>query len=113
MKEKDKLLLKLEVIIGILASIVLFSFIVPASTLEIGTGIGTLLIITGLILFIWAMCYGLKIEQVAGYYECGKCHHKHIPTYKSVFLAMHIGRTRYLTCPKCKKKSWNKKRLSK
>jgi DNA-directed RNA polymerase subunit RPC12/RpoP len=54
----------------------------------------------------------LKVEQIAGYYECGKCHNKYIPTYKSVNLAPHLGRTRYMKCPKCEKKSWNKKVLS-
>ena len=50
------------------------------------------------------MLYALKIEQVAGYYECNECHHKYIPTYLSVFLAMHMGRTRYMKCPECGKK---------
>ena len=32
--------------------------------------------------------------------------------FKSVLWAMHVNRTRYLKCPKCEKKSWNKKVLS-
>ena len=55
----------------------------------------------------------LKIEQTAGYYECKKCHHRYVPTYKSVFSAMHYGRTRYMKCPKCQKSAWNKKVLTK
>ena len=42
---------------------------------------------------------------------CAKCGHKHVPTYKAVFLAMHMGRTRHLRCPKCGEKSWQKKVL--
>ena len=35
------------------------------------------------------------------------------PTYKAINLAMHMGRTRYMRCPKCCKKSWQKKVISK
>ena len=69
------------------------------------------LIIAGFVIFTVSMLYGLKIEQVAGYYECSECHHKYVPTYKSVNLAMHMGRTRRMKCPKCGKKSWQKKVL--
>lgn len=53
-----------------------------------------------------------KLEQRIGYYECKNCGHKHIPTYKSVLFAPHIGRTRYMKCPKCIRKAWQKKVLS-
>ena len=53
----------------------------------------------------------VKIEQVAGYYECQKCHHKYVPTYWTTNLAPHIGRTRHMRCPKCGEKSWQKKVL--
>ena len=72
-----------------------------------------LLIIIGFVPFLVGATYALKIEQVAGYYECAKCHHKYVPTFKSVFFAMHIGRTRFMKCPKCNKISWNKKVISK
>ena len=75
--------------------------------------IRVLLIAFGFITFIIGGHYALVIEQIAGYYECAKCHNKYVPTYKSVFLAMHSGRTRYMKCPKCNKKSWNKKVLAK
>jgi len=53
------------------------------------------------------------IEQKAGYYECQKCHDRHVPTYWQTNLAMHIGRTRYMKCPKCGCWSWQKKVLTK
>ena len=55
----------------------------------------------------------LKIEQTAGYYECAKCAHRYVPTYKSVFMAAHVNRTRYMQCPQCGEKSWQKKVISK
>ena len=76
-----------------------------ASLAEIQDSIRLLIIIPSTI-FVFLMCFVLlRIEQVAGYYECQKCHHKYVPTYKSVFWTAHIGRTRYMKCPKCNKKS--------
>jgi len=36
-----------------------------------------------------------------------------VPSYAAVNLACHIGRTRYLKCPECGKKSWQQKKLGK
>ena len=54
----------------------------------------------------------LKIETETGYYECQKCHYKYVPKYSQVYFAMHSGTTRYMKCPKCNKKSWQRKTLS-
>ncbi len=32
--------------------------------------------------------------------------------YSQVYFAMHSGTTRYMKCPKCNKKSWQRKTLS-
>ena len=112
-EESDKRLLRVEVIVGILNIIMFLSLVTIASLAEIQDSTRLLIIITSTI-FVFLMCFVLlRIEQVAGYYECQKCHHKHIPTYKSVFWAAHIGRTRYMKCPECNKKSWQKKVISK
>ena len=72
-----------------------------------------LLIVIGSVIFACGVSNAIKIEQVAGYYECSNCNHKYVPTYQNVFWTMHMGRTRKMKCPKCNKKSWNKKRISK
>ena len=108
----DKQLLVLEIFIGALAVIILFVCISIASFVNMKDIYRTLLFTFGVIAFLVSMFLALRIEQTAGYYECKKCKHKYIPTYQSVFWAMHIGRTRYMKCPKCSKKSWNKKVLS-
>jgi DNA-directed RNA polymerase subunit RPC12/RpoP len=71
------------------------------------------LIAAGMIPFVICMGYALQIEQKAGWYECAKCGHKYVPTYKSVLWAMHVNRTRYMMCPECGEKSWQRKRISK
>ena len=86
---------------------------VIASYVQIEEWLRILLILIGLAPILIACPFMLKIEQVAGYYECKKCGHRYVPTFKAVNLAMHMGRTRYLKCPGCGKKSWQKKVISK
>ena len=112
-EQSDKRLLTMEIVIGVLTSLVFFALIFIASFIEMQTWIRIALIIFGVITFIVGMHYCLKIEQTAGYYECSKCHHKYIPTYSSVLWAMHINRTRYMKCPKCNQRSWQKKVIKK
>lgn len=112
-EDADKKMLKLEWAIGYISSITFLILIFVASFIEMETWIRILLIILGLSTFLIGMHNCLRIEQTAGYYECAKCHNKYVPKYSSVFWAMHIGRTRYLKCPKCGEKSWSKKVLTK
>ena len=39
-------------------------------------------------------------------YECSRCHHKFVPTYKSILMSLHRDTERYIKCPYCNKKSW-------
>lgn len=112
-EKRDKEFLNMEIFIGILVSIILISCVFVASFVNIPNWSRIGLIIIGLIPFIIGVGYAIKIEQVAGYYECRNCHFKYIPTYKSVFFSMHSGRTRYMKCSKCGEKTWNKKVISK
>ena len=111
-EQKDKQLLNLEILLGLLVTIIFLVCVFVSSFVDMNDLYRVLLIIFGFILFILGNSYCLRIEQTAGYYQCGKCHHRYIPTFKSVFWAMHIQRTRYLKCPKCGKFSWNRKVIS-
>ena len=113
-EENDKRLLKLEVVIGVLSVLVLLVPIIIGSLVNgLEDWQRLLIVFSGFIPCIIGIFYAVKIEQVAGYYECKLCGHKYVPTYKAVNVAMHIGRTRYLKCPKCNKKSWQKKVINK
>ena len=112
-EEADKRLLSLEVFIGITATVVLFVFIFMAAFLQMETWLKIALIVFGFALFLAGCFYALKIEQVAGYYACSLCNHRYVPTYKAVNMAMHMGRSRYMRCPNCNRKSWQKKVLTK
>ncbi len=108
-----KFLLTLEWVIGIFSVIILLSFILIASFVKMENAIRIILCVIGFVLCLLGLHFCLVIEKDAGFYECARCHHKYIPTYKSVFLSTHIGRTRYMKCPHCNKKSWNKKTINK
>ena len=87
--------------------------LLAAYTLGEGTLFGIIVTIATIILVIVAF-YALKLEIDAGYYECRKCHHKYVPdSYWRVMLSPHINTIRYLKCPKCGKRSWSKKVMSK
>lgn len=112
-EESDKHLLKLEWVIGILSMIVLFVPIFIGALVPMEDGYRLIVVFSGFIPAFVGFFYAVKIEQVAGYYKCKECGHSYVPTYKAANLAMHMGRTRYMRCPNCGKKSWQKKVLSK
>lgn len=113
-KEKsDKHLLTLEVVIVVVSCIYYFGLVAIASLLPMAEWFRVVIALGGLVPFLAAMFFAIKIEQVAGYYECKKCGHRYVPTYKAVNLAPHMGRTRHMRCPKCNQKSWQKKVISK
>ena len=112
-EEKDRQLLKMEVVFGVITFIMFFALIITASIAPMEDWIRFLLIGIAFVIIVAVSLVLLKIEQVAGYYECEYCHHKYVPTYLSVNKAMHKGRTRYMKCPECGKKSWQKKVIKK
>lgn len=115
-KEKElahKRLLAVEILIGITATAVLFALIFTAAFVQMENWLRFTLIGFGFVLFLAGCFYAVRIEQVAGFYECKACGHRYVPTYKATNLAPHMGRTRYMKCPQCNRKTWQKKVLSK
>ena len=113
----DKKLLDLEILLGISVTTFFVIMVLSISYFveyqKIAESIGVILIMISTIFIAVFALILLKIEQVAGFYECKKCKHRYVPEYKSVLWAPHVNRTRYLKCPKCNEKSWNKKVVSK
>lgn len=113
-EQEDKQLLMLEWVIGILSLIVLLIPIIIGSYVPIEPEWKrTAIVLSGFIPAIIGFAFAMKIEQVAGYYECKNCGHKYVPTFKAINLSMHMGRTRYMKCPECGKRTWQKKVISK
>ncbi len=112
-QKADKHLLDLEIVIGVMCIIIMLALVVVASFIEAEEWLRVTLILIGFLPLLIAAPFMIRIEQTAGYYECRKCGHRYVPKYSSVFMAMHTGRTRYMKCPKCHKRSWQKKVLTK
>lgn len=110
-EERDKQLLHMEYVVGLISIIVFIILVLLASYAPMKDWVRFVIIGVTTAAIILVALVLLKIEQVAGYYECKHCHNKYVPTYLSVHNAMHFGRTRYMKCPKCGKKSWQKKVL--
>ena len=113
-EEKDKQLLTLEVVLGILSALILLvPVLVGALTPIEQDWVRIVIVFSGFIPGLVGFGFALRIEQVAGYYECQYCKHRYVPTFKAMNMAPHMGRTRKMTCPVCNRKSWQKKVLTK
>lgn len=110
-EETDRLLLRAEVVLGLYGVTLLLVLWFIAILTPFVLWLKILLMVFALVAFLVDCFICLKFEQKAGYYECAECHEKYVPTYSQVAWSMHMGRTRYMKCPHCNKKSWHKKVL--
>ncbi|MBQ4641706.1 MAG: helix-turn-helix transcriptional regulator [Oscillospiraceae bacterium] len=94
-------------IIALLAGIFAVAFFVPEGVWQLVGMLGIC------VLFLVPCFYALKLEVSVGYYKCKYCGHEIVPTYTQALNAMHMGTTRYLKCPKCEKRTWCKKVITK
>lgn len=106
---QNKKLMLYEKVIGYTSSITFIILIFVLSFAVSNNVVRIILFIFAILIFIVGVSFALKIETETGYYECMGCHNKYIPKYKSVYFAPHYGTTRYLKCPNCHKRTWNKK----
>ncbi len=113
MEYQNRLMLRMEYLIGLPAIGSSMILLLVASLVEIPVWLRIVLIVSAFIIIMGVSFIAIRIEQKVGYYECRQCHHRYVPTYKQTNFAPHIGRTRYMKCPECGKKSWQKKVLTK
>ena len=111
-ESSKRILTSMWVILIVTAIFYIALLTISCSLIEKGPVLGAIICISTIIVVITCF-YALKLEVEAGYYECAKCHHKFKPTYKEALFASHMSTTRHLRCPKCNKKSWAKKVISK
>ena len=112
-EEADRRLLMLEVFIGIIAIVSLLAIMGVAIFVPMADWLKAVLVVVAFVIFAAGSFSALRIEQVAGYYECPNCGHRYVPTYWAMNRAPHMGRTRFLKCPKCGVREWQKKVLTK
>ena len=113
-EELNKLLLKIEVVliaVSLINMLIIYYFAAYIMEEFNIKALPILMMVVSLVVLIVACLFALLIEQKAGYYKCEKCGHKYIPNYGKMLMSVHCGRTRYMSCPHCKQKSWQKKVL--
>ena len=111
-EEKNRLLLRTEYLITFPAILAGLAMVFVASFAELPDWLRIVLIVLAFVVIFTVAFIAVGIEQKAGYYECRNCRHRYVPTYWQTNLAMHMGRTRYMKCPECGKRSWQKKVLT-
>ena len=110
---QNKKMMFYEIVIGYMSSVTFLILLFTASFAVENIVSRIILFILAFLVLIIGVSFALKIETETGYYECQKCHHKYVPKYSKVYFAMHIGTKRYMKCPKCNERTWQKKVLSK
>ena len=105
-EEKNRQMLRMEYWLSYPALIAGLAMVLVAAFIEMPVWLRILLTGFALVIIFTVALIAVGIEQTAGYYECQNCHHRYIPTYRQTILAMHKGRTRYMKCPECGKRSW-------
>lgn len=112
---QNKRILTLNKIIINLAIIIFVVIGLAATFIEMSMLIRNIIIAVDLVMLILVGFFTLNILQKTGYYECQECKHQYIPRYTQMFFSMSgITNTNWrIKCPKCKKKCWHKKVLTK
>ncbi len=101
-----------EILIGCAFIGSIITLILLVGSLSIATYLKIILIVLSLI-FIFVGLFGLVLLDVnIGYFECAECHERFIPSIKDYVFGMHTLKKRKLKCPKCGKKTWCLKRMT-
>lgn len=112
-EESDKRLLNIEIVLMAISITFFIAIIAIVSFVDMPLWAKIVISIGGFIQLLASTLICFRIEQKAGYYECQECHHRYVPTFFQSSIAPHMGRTKYMKCPKCGKKSWQRKIISK
>ena len=107
-------LLAAELLIGIFACMLVIVFAYIGSLLfPFSWVIGGGCYLVGFAVFYFGISFAMEIQRTVGYYKCQECGHCHVPTKMQYLWAPHFASIRRMKCPKCSKKSWQRKAYTK
>ncbi len=112
-EEKNRQMLRTEYLVALPAVLAGIVLVFVASFVSMPAWLRVVLLAFALMMIFAVAFIAVGIEQKAGYYACRNCGHRYVPSYWQTNLAPHAGRTRYMKCPKCGKRSWQRKVLTK
>ena len=112
-KAEAKKKLIIAVIVVVITLLAGLTIVLLAGLLEMKTWLRVLLNVIAFVVIGTGIGIACVLDRDAGVYECKHCGERFMPTMKSYLFAPHTPTTRKLKCPKCGKKSYCRKRLSK
>ena len=110
-REKKKLII--SILVGLSVMIPAFTLIFVAAFVDLSDATRIVLIVIGLVTLVLGIIPTCILDKDAGYYECKHCGHRFVPSFGAYIIGIHTLTTRHLKCPKCGKRSFCKKRLTK
>ena len=111
--KENKRKLILETIIVFITLLASTTIIMVAGYADLTSPIRILLIVIALAVMVGGIAVAATLEMTSGCFECPKCGHYFMPTKTAYLMGMHTIMRRQLRCPKCGKRSWCIRRLSK
>ena len=112
-KAQAKKKLIIAVIIGVITLLAGLTIGLLSALLEMETWLRIVLVVIDVVIIGTGIGLACVLERDAGVYECKHCGERFVPTMKAYLFAPHTPTSRKMKCPKCGKKSYCKKRLSK
>ena len=113
---EEKAEAKKKIIIAVIIATVTLAaglaLMLVADLLEMQMWLRIVLGVIGAVIIVTGIGLACVLERDAGVYECKHCGEMFVPTMKAYLWGAHTLTTRRLKCPKCGKKSFCKKRLS-
>ena len=109
MSNKRKIILSVISVVTSIALLVISSILAEEEIIT--PAIAITLAAVSVVLVLIAIFYASKVDYKTGVYECRKCGHTFKPTFKAYIWGAHTLTTRHLKCPKCKEKSWCRRKM--
>ena len=114
---KEKAEAKKKIIMGVIIALITLlagvTLILLSGLLEMQIWLRIVLIVIAVIIIGCGIGLACVLDRDAGTFVCPHCGEKFVPTMKAYVWGAHTLTKRRLKCPKCGKKSYCKKRLSK
>ncbi len=115
---KEKAEAKKKIIMGVIIVIVMtllpaITLVILSASLQMEIWLRIVLCAIATIIIGFGIALACVLDREAGVYECPHCGEKFTPTMKAYVWGAHTFTKRRLKCPKCGKRSYCKKRLSK
>ena len=114
MREKEESIRKIivSVIAGVTGILAGCTLILVSGVFNMETWQRGLLLAIGIIVMIGGIAAAAIEDMTAGTYECKNCGTRFVPSAASYLFGVHTITRRKLTCPKCGKRSYCRRRLT-